>query len=89
LSGDEDPTKVEELIVGIRRGLAQGINLPDANLTSETPVEELEGSQDDSKAETNSSADQDEDKLEVEDGDESSDNSLDTFMDSKSKPSKE
>lgn len=88
LSGDEDPAKVEELIVGIRRGLAQGINLPDADPTSETPVEEIEGSQDDSKAGTNSSADQDEEKLE-EDEDESSDSSLDIFMNSKSGPPKE
>jgi hypothetical protein len=44
LSGDEDPTKVEELIVGIRRGLAQEINIPDPNPTSESSIEKIKGS---------------------------------------------
>jgi hypothetical protein len=85
LSGEEDPTKVEELIVGIRRGLAQEINIPDINPTSENSVEEIEDSQDNSEEETNSSEDQVEEKSEEED-DESSDSSLDTFIDSKSGP---
>ena len=89
LSGDEDPTKVEELIVGIRRGLVQEINIPDPNPTSENSIEEVEGSQDNSEEETNSSANQDEDKSKREYEDESSASSLDTFMDSKSDPTKE
>lgn len=89
LSGDEDPTKVEELIVGIRRGLAQEINSPDSIPTSENSVKEIEGPEDGLKEETDSSEDQDENKSEGEDEDESSDRSLDTFMDSKSEPPKE
>lgn len=89
LSGDEDPTKVEKLIIGIRRGLAQEINVTDTNPASENSVEKVGVPQDDSKNETDSSEDQGEQKSEEEDEDESSDSSLDTFIDSKSEPPKE
>jgi hypothetical protein len=89
LSGDEDPTKVEELILGIRRGLAQDINVTDSNQISKTPVEEVEDPQDDSEEDIEHSEDQNEAGLDGEVEDESSDSSLDTFMDSKSEPPKE
>lgn len=89
LSGDEDPTEVEELIVGVRRGLAQEINVTDSNQTSKPLVEEVEHSQDDPEEDTDNSEDQDEEESEGEAEDESSDSSLDTFMDSESEPTKE
>ncbi|WP_280535506.1 hypothetical protein [Halopenitus sp. POP-27] len=88
LSGEEDPTKVEKLIVGIRRGLAQEIDVSDVNPTSENSVGEIEDSQDGPEREIKSSKDQDQGEAEEED-DESSDSSLDTFMNSKSEPPKE
>lgn len=89
LSGDEDPTKVEELIVGIRRGLAQEVNIADTNRTSKNSVEGVEDPQDASEEDSEHSENQSEAGLEGEVEDESSDSSLDTFIDSKSEPPKE
>lgn len=85
LSGDEDPDKVEDLIIGVRRGLTRDLGNSDDSKSSEhSEKENLEEASDNSEAGT---VDQDK-KNNPERNDEaestSSDQSLDTFVESKS-----
>lgn len=80
LSGDEDPTEIEELIAGVRRGLTRDLNTSDS---SEDPMDTVEDNPaEDSKKENSEGSD---------DGTEedSSDRSLDTFMQPESETDEE
>jgi hypothetical protein len=78
LSGDEDPNKVEELIVGIRRGLARDLDLsePDSD-EGDTGDEDLKKPEDVPEQELKDDSESNDEKT-------SSDQSLDTFVESKS-----
>ncbi|WP_124190535.1 hypothetical protein [Natrarchaeobius oligotrophus] len=91
LSGDEDPAKVEELIVAVRRGLNRDLEISDLDLDSESEdIEENLGSdQEDSEEELEFSEKENDAEGENESESDSSDSSLDTFMGSESEADEE
>ncbi|MFC6719168.1 hypothetical protein ACFQGT_02630 [Natrialbaceae archaeon GCM10025810] len=91
LSGSEDPSEVEELIVAVRRGLALDIDVSESNINNESTdndesteidVDGSEENLDPSDQEKNSNPDNESEA-------DSSDSSLDTFMGTRSEADEE
>lgn len=80
LSGDEDPTEIEELIVGIRRGLSRDLDLDNSESNEEGVNHENSGDYETNSEDELDDSDDSEDESETD----SSDQSLDSFVDSES-----